>query len=137
MSERAIEQGVDGLTGRAHSSAQIVLNAAGINKTYGATRALSDVSLELCADEVHCLLGENGAGKSTLVKIIAGLERQDSGVLLIRGKEMEAPSVKAARAAGVGVVYQHPVVFPEIDVTENIYAGRQMRRGRCRAPNPG
>jgi rhamnose transport system ATP-binding protein len=130
MSERAIEQGVDGLTGRAHSSAQIVLNAAGINKTYGATRALSDVSLELCAGEVHCLLGENGAGKSTLVKIIAGLERQDSGVLLIRCKEMEAPSVKAARAAGVGVVYQHPVVFPEIDVTENIYAGRQMRRGR-------
>ena len=94
MSERAIEQGVDGLTRRARSSAKIVLNASGINKTYGATRALSDVSLELCAGEVHCLLGENGAGKSTLVKIIAGLERQDSGVLLIRGKEMGRPASK-------------------------------------------
>jgi rhamnose transport system ATP-binding protein len=108
----------------------VLLRASRLSKSYGATRALQDVSLELLAGEVHCLLGENGAGKSTLVKIIAGLEREDSGELLIRGKAMEAASVQAARAAGVGVVYQHPVVFPDISVIENIYAGRQLRRGR-------
>ena len=108
----------------------VVLSATSINKTYGATRALRDVGFELRAGEVHCLLGENGAGKSTMVKIIAGLEQQDSGTLLIQGKAMASPSVQAARAAGVGVVYQHPVVFPDITVTENIYAGRQLRHGR-------
>jgi rhamnose transport system ATP-binding protein len=111
------------------SARTVVLSAAGINKAYGATQALRDVGLELFAGEVHCLLGENGAGKSTLVKIIAGLEQPDSGELLIRGRAIASPSVQAARAAGVGVVYQHPVVFPDINVTENIYAGRQLRRG--------
>jgi rhamnose transport system ATP-binding protein len=109
---------------------KVILSVSNLNKSYGATRALSDVSLDLHSGEVHCLLGENGAGKSTLVKIIAGLESQDKGVLLIKGRTMESPSVSAARAAGVGVVYQHPVVFPDISVTENIFAGRQLRRRR-------
>ena len=60
----------------------------GISKHHSTTAALDDVSLELEAGEIHCLLGENGAGKSTLVKIIAGLERQDDGRLLINGKEV-------------------------------------------------
>ena len=109
---------------------KVILSVRGVNKSYGATQALRDVSLDLHAGEVHCLLGENGAGKSTLVKIIAGLEEQDSGLLLMNGKAMETASVRAARAAGVGIVYQHPVVFPDISVTENIFAGRQLRLGR-------
>jgi rhamnose transport system ATP-binding protein len=100
----------------------------GVSKQYGATLALDDVSFELPAGEIHCLLGENGAGKSTLVKIIAGLEVQDRGTLAINGIEVADGGVAAARAAGVGVVYQHPVVFPDIDVTENIYAGRPILR---------
>src|SRR5262245_7475403 len=105
------------------------LQVAGISKHYGATAALTDVSLDLARGEVHCLLGENGAGKSTLVKIIAGLGRQDAGRLVVEGRELGFGGVAAARAAGVGVVYQHPVVFPDIDVTENIYAGRPLLRG--------
>jgi rhamnose transport system ATP-binding protein len=106
------------------------LQVVGISKHYGATAALTDVSFDLMPGEVHCLLGENGAGKSTLVKIIAGLEREDAGRLLIKGSELGDHGVGAARAAGVGVVYQHPVVFPDIDVTENIYAGRPiLKRG--------
>jgi ABC-type iron transport system FetAB ATPase subunit len=105
------------------------LAVVGVSKHYGATLALDDVSFELPAGEIHCLLGENGAGKSTLVKIIAGLEVQDRGVLTINGGAVEGGGVAAARAAGVGVVYQHPVVFPDIDVTENIYAGRPILRG--------
>jgi rhamnose transport system ATP-binding protein len=105
------------------------LRVAGISKHYGATAALTDVSFDLARGEVHCLLGENGAGKSTLVKIIAGLERQDAGRFVVEGRELGFGGVAAARAAGVGVVYQHPVVFPDIDVTENIYAGRPLLRG--------
>jgi rhamnose transport system ATP-binding protein len=110
-------------------SPNVVLSALNVNKSYGTTQALRDVSLEVHAGEVHFLLGENGAGKSTLVKIITGLEAQDSGALLINRRIMERPSVAAARASGVGVVYQHPVVFPDLTVIENIYAGRQPRRG--------
>src|SRR5258708_209785 len=72
-----------------------------VSKHYGATVALDNVNFELLAGEIHCLLGENGAGKSTLVKIVAGLERQDRGALLINGKEVGAGGVEAARAAGV------------------------------------
>jgi rhamnose transport system ATP-binding protein len=122
--------GADVRAEAAGAPGKVVLSVSNVSKSYGATRALIDVSLDLCAGEVHCLLGENGAGKSTLVKIIAGLEGEDSGALLIRGKAMESPSVHAARAAGVGVVHQHPVVFPDINVIENIFAGRQLRRGR-------
>jgi rhamnose transport system ATP-binding protein len=113
----------------APEAAPPALAVVGISKQYGATLALDDVSFELPAGEIHCLLGENGAGKSTLVKIIAGLEVQDRGVLMINGRAVEGGGVAAARAAGVGVVYQHPVVFPDIDVTENIYAGRPILRG--------
>ena len=75
-------------------------------------RALRHVSLDRYAGEVHCLLGENGAGKSTLVKIVAGLERRDSGALLMNGGAMESGSVRSARAAGVGIVYQRRWCFP-------------------------
>ena len=104
------------------------LRVESISKSYGATAALSDVSFDLAAGEIHCLLGENGAGKSTLVKIIAGLERPDRGSLRIGNAVLDGGGVRASRAAGVGVVYQHPVVFPDLDVTENIYAGRPMTR---------
>jgi rhamnose transport system ATP-binding protein len=113
---------------------QPALSVTDVRKRYGATIALGDVNLDIRAGEIHCLLGENGAGKSTLVKIIAGLELQDAGTVLIGGREIGPGGVRAARAAGVGVVYQHPVVFPDIDVTENIYAGRQIRFGDGRWP---
>ena len=95
-------------------------------KRFGSTEALSNVDLELWPGEVHCLVGENGAGKSTLVKIVTGIEKPDHGSILINGKTAIIDDVNAARKLGVGAVYQHPVVFPNLSVTENIFAGQQL-----------
>ena len=70
---------------RPTGSAGPVLSLEHISKTYPGTRALQDVSFDVAAGEVHCLIGENGAGKSTLMKILAGVVQPDQGVILLRG----------------------------------------------------
>ena len=75
-------------------------------------RRLLDGSVELRAGEVHALLGENGAGKSTLVKILARVYQPDSGQLLVSGEEITLHGPAAARAAGIAVIYQEPMLFP-------------------------
>jgi len=100
-------------------------------KSFGPVKALIDGSVELRAGEVHALLGENGAGKSTLVKILAGVHQADSGRLLVGGEEVTLHGPAAARAAGIAVIYQDPMLFPDLTVAENIYMGRQpVRAGR-------
>ena len=101
------------------------------SKSFGAVRALEDVSLELYAGETHALVGENGAGKSTLVKILAGVHWPDDGVLRINGRELVLSSPAAARDAGIAVIYQEPTLFPDLTVAENVFMGRQpLRRAR-------
>ena len=73
-------------------------------------------------------MGENGAGKSTLVKILAGVHLPDAGVLRVDGRETVLAGPAAARAAGVAVIYQEPVQFPDLTVAENIFVGRQPLR---------
>jgi rhamnose transport system ATP-binding protein len=100
-------------------------------KAFGAVRALIDGSVELRAGEVHALLGENGAGKSTLVKILAGVYQPDAGVIRVAGREVPLHGPAAARQAGIAVIYQEPMLFPDLTVAENIYVGRQpVRAGR-------
>jgi len=101
----------------------------GVSKSFGSTRALSDVSLELFAGEAHGLAGENGAGKSTLVKILSGVYRPDTGRLLLDGQPASFTGPGAARDAGVAVIYQEPTLFPDLSVAENIFMGRQPRAG--------
>ena len=79
----------------------------------------------------HALLGENGAGKSTLVKILAGVHRPDSGELLVGGEPVTLSGPAAARAAGIAVIYQEPMLFPDLTVAENIFMGRQPVRRRA------
>ena len=100
-----------------------------IDKTFGHTRALHDVSLQGFAGSVHAITGENGAGKSTLMKLLAGVHRPDSGELLIRGKVMHLHSPAAARAAGVSTVFQELTVLPNLSVAENLMLGREPTRG--------
>ena len=102
---------------------QPLLRLKGLTKAYPGVIANSDVSFNLNENEVHALLGENGAGKSTLVKIIYGLVRPDSGEMLLRGKPYEPDNPATARAAGVGMVFQHFSLFDALDVAENIALG--------------
>jgi len=106
----------------------VVLEARAITRRYGSTMALAGVDLELRPGEVHCLVGENGAGKSTLVKILTGLEQPDHGRLQVDGEPIHLPNVSSARQLGIAAVYQHPVVFSHLTVTENVFAGRQLTR---------
>jgi rhamnose transport system ATP-binding protein len=100
-------------------------------KSFGAVRALNDVSIELLRGEAHALLGENGAGKSTLVKILAGVYQPDGGSIYLDGARVQLTSPAAARDAGVSVIYQEPTLFPDLTVAENIFMGRQpLKSGR-------
>ena len=91
-----------------------------ITKAYGETVALSDVSLDLRAGEVHALLGENGAGKTTLMKILYGLSQPDSGQIEADGVVLKIESPRDARAAGIGMVTQHFSLVKNMTVVENI-----------------
>ncbi|WP_405591504.1 sugar ABC transporter ATP-binding protein [Streptomyces sp. NBC_01190] len=105
-----------------------VLALEGVSKSFGAVRALRDVSLELYAGEAHALAGENGAGKSTLIKALAGVHRPDSGTVRLDGAPVVFHGPADARDAGVAVIYQEPALFPDLSVAENIFVGRQPRR---------
>ncbi|MFJ5259775.1 sugar ABC transporter ATP-binding protein [Streptomyces sp. NPDC088387] len=105
-----------------------VLALRDVSKSFGAVRALRDVSLELRPGEVHALAGENGAGKSTLIKTLAGVHRPDTGRLLLDGAPAVFHGPRDARDAGIAVIYQEPTLFPDLSVTENIFVGRSPRR---------
>jgi rhamnose transport system ATP-binding protein len=103
----------------------------GVTKSFGAVRAVADVSIALIAGEVHALVGENGAGKSTVVKLIAGVHRPDSGRLRLDGADLSLGGPANARAAGIAVIYQEPTLFPDLSVAENVFMGRQpLSKGR-------
>ena len=97
-----------------------IVELRGITKYFGALLANALVDLSLRPGEIHALLGENGAGKSTLVKILYGLLAPDSGEILIAGRPVKLDSPRAARAHGIGMVFQHFSLFDEMSVIENI-----------------
>jgi rhamnose transport system ATP-binding protein len=97
----------------------------GITKTYGGVHAVSDVGVAIRRGEAHALVGENGAGKSTLVKILAGVHAPDAGSVLVDGREVLLEGPADARDAGIAIIYQEPILFPDLTVEENIFIGRQ------------
>jgi rhamnose transport system ATP-binding protein len=108
-----------------------VLSLEHATKTFGAIHALEDVSIDLFAGEAHGLVGENGAGKSTLVKIMAGVHPPDHGRLRVNGREVQLNGPADARDAGIAIIYQEPILFPDLTVAENIFIGRQpLHAGR-------
>ncbi|MFI6520488.1 ATP-binding cassette domain-containing protein [Spirillospora sp. NPDC050679] len=100
----------------------------GVGKRYGNVIALHDVSLEVAAGEVTCVLGDNGAGKSTLIKIIAGLHRHDEGVLRVHGEPVSFGSPRQALDQGIATVYQDLAVVPLMPVWRNFFLGSEKRR---------
>ena len=100
----------------------------GVGKSYGGTRALEGITLELRAGEVHALCGENGAGKSTLIKILSGSVPPDEGEIRVAGRALPSGDVLAAEAAGIAVIHQELVAFSHLDARDNIFVGREPRR---------
>ena len=97
-----------------------VLEAVGIQKSFGCVRALKGVSLDVRTGEVHGLVGENGAGKSTLIKIFAGAVAPDGGEIRLHEKRVEHLTPAKSKALGISVIYQQPALFPDLTVAENI-----------------
>ena len=97
-----------------------------IHKSFGAVRALRGVSFAVRSGETHALMGENGAGKSTLLKILAGIVVPDGGEIRLDDRRLALSSPRDALAHGIGMVYQEMVTFPNLTVTGNIFAGREL-----------
>ena len=108
------------------------LRVTGITKRFPGCLANDDVSLSLAAGEIHALLGENGAGKSTLVKILYGVQSADSGLIQWEGQPVQIPNPAAARALGIGMVFQHFSLFETLSVAENIALSLETGTGRDR-----
>jgi general nucleoside transport system ATP-binding protein len=95
----------------------------GITKSFGAFRALDDVSLSIRRGDIHAILGENGAGKTTLMNILYGLYQPDWGQIILDGKPLTLSSPKHAIERGIGMIHQHFMLVNSLTVTENIVLG--------------
>jgi len=98
----------------------VLIQAANISKRFGITQALDDVSVTFYKGEVHALMGENGAGKSTLGKVIAGLHKQDSGIVTINGHALKPGNIDEAFEKGIRLVHQELAQCPNLSVAENL-----------------
>jgi len=104
-----------------------ILEVKNLVKTYGRVIALDGANLELFPGEVLAIVGDNGAGKSTLIKCITGAESADSGTIHLNGIKSNFEKVQDSRLAGIETVYQTLAVAPALDVTSNIFLGREIR----------
>lgn len=109
-----------------------VLSGHNISKSFGGVNALQGVEFAAYPGEVHALLGENGAGKSTLIKCFTGVYRPDEGEIQVDGEDVDFSGPLDARQAGIAAIYQEPSLFPDLDITENIFVGRQLTAGAGR-----
>ena len=110
------------------SDSDYIVEMKGIAKAFPGVQALSDVDFFLKRGEIHAIVGENGAGKSTLIKILTGVEKQDTGKVTLEGKAVAVRSPLHAQELGISTVYQEINLCPNLTVAENILIGREPRR---------
>jgi len=110
------------------SADDIVLEARSITKRYPGTVALDDVTFRVHRNQVNVLIGENGAGKSTLMRILAGVESSDLGQIVLEGASIRIRSPREAAEHGISIVHQELSVLSNLDISENIFAGRERVR---------
>ncbi len=106
------------------------LAVSGLTKTYGAAKALSDVSLSFEPGEVHAIAGHNGAGKSTLIRIVSGSEHPDGGHISVDGRPVTFRVPTDAQRAGIVTIHQELSLIPRLSVAENIFLGDLTRAGK-------
>ena len=106
-----------------------LVSLRGLCKSFAGVQALDKVAFDLRAGEVHALMGENGAGKSTLMKVLAGIHASDAGEVEIEGRPVVIASPRHAQALGIGIVHQELNLMRHLSVAQNIYIGREPRRG--------
>ena len=107
-----------------------LLQADRISKYFGNVVALKDVSAQVNAGEVTCILGDNGAGKSSFIKIVSGVHAQDEGRMLVDGEEVTFDSPRDARARGIATVYQDLAMCPLMSIWRNFFLGEEPTRWR-------
>ncbi len=108
---------------------QPAFEARGLSKRFGHIEAVVDVSVAFQRGEITAIVGDNGAGKSTLVKMLTGALRPDDGEIVLNGDTVVLNDPLDARQKGVEVVYQELALAPNLDVTANVFLGRELRRG--------
>lgn len=104
------------------------LRASSITVTFGGVDVVAGVDLDLREGEIHALVGENGAGKSSLAKAISGVYRARKGTIELDGAEVSFRNPREALDAGVALIHQEPLSFPDLTVAENIFAGHPPKR---------
>src|SRR5580658_1484172 len=104
------------------------LRMTAVQKSFGATRALKNVSFEVAPGQVHALIGENGAGKSTLMKILSGAHSADAGAVELEGQPFVPANPLHARRSGIAMIYQELTLAPSLSVEENILLGEEPAR---------
>lgn len=107
----------------------VLVSMEGIDKSFPGVRALDQCRFELRAGEVHALLGENGAGKSTLMKVLAGIYAPDAGRILYKGNAVTITGPRAAQQLGISMIHQELNLMPHLTVAQNVFIGREPRRG--------
>src|SRR5438552_8320662 len=114
-------------SGRAAEVRPPAAEAEAIEKSFGRTRALRNVSVSVHPGECHALIGRNGAGKSTLVGVLTGLLKPDSGWVRLHGETAPSLGDRAAWQGRVACVYQRSMVIPTLTVAENVFLNRAER----------
>jgi len=116
------------------TSETLAVEMRGIVKKFPGVLANDHVDFELRTGEIHGLLGENGAGKSTLMNVLAGLYRQEAGIIKVKGKPVDFYSPRDAIKSGIGMIHQHFMLVPSQTVTENVLLGLDDPRFFMRLP---
>ncbi len=129
MSERSeVHQAGTSTTPGSGPNPPLSLRAQGVTCTFGSVSALTDVSIEIGAGEVHGLCGENGAGKSTLIRCLGGVIEPDNGKVWV-GETALPKGVRAVESlpgGGVAVIHQEPIAFPDLTAVDTIFLGREV-----------
>ena len=107
----------------------IAVRVADVAKSFGGTRILEGIAVEIAAGTVHALVGENGAGKSSLGKIIGGYYTPDQGTVEVLGRRVTRFSPRDALGLGVAMIHQELQLVPELNVVQNVFLGRETARG--------